>query len=175
MSPIQIRHIEDSDAQAVAEIYKTEAVIAQTTQIPHRTAGFWQHFYKNASSNNVELVALWEGQIAGHLGILLNNNLRRRHVGSFGIAVHPDYQGKGVGTALMKELIHLSDQWLNLLKIELSVYADNQVAIDLYERFGFVHEGKSLYDAYRQGRYATSLNMARYHPKIESRTASEDA
>ena len=64
-------------------------------------------------SIHVELVSACESKGVGHLGTLLNQNPRRKHVGGFGIAVHPDFQGKGVGKALMEELIRLSDNWLN--------------------------------------------------------------
>ena len=50
---------------------------------------------------------------------------RMRHVGSIGMAVRDDWQGKGVGTALMEAALDLADNWLNLTRIELSVYVDN--------------------------------------------------
>jgi putative acetyltransferase len=48
-----------------------------------------------------------------------------RHVGSIGMAVRDDWQGKGVGTALMEAALDLADNWLNLTRIELRVYTDN--------------------------------------------------
>ena len=34
-------------------------------------------------SIEVELISVCEGKVVGHLGILLNHNPRRKHVGSF--------------------------------------------------------------------------------------------
>jgi GNAT superfamily N-acetyltransferase len=48
-----------------------------------------------------------------------------RHVGSIGMAVRDDWQGKGVGTALMEAALDLADNWLNLTRIELRVYTNN--------------------------------------------------
>jgi putative acetyltransferase len=41
------------------------------------------------------------------------------------MAVRDDWQGKGVGTALMEAALDLADNWLNLTRIELRVYVDN--------------------------------------------------
>jgi L-phenylalanine/L-methionine N-acetyltransferase len=48
-----------------------------------------------------------------------------RHVGSIGMAVRNDWQGRGIGTALMEAALDLADNWLNLTRIELRVYTDN--------------------------------------------------
>ena len=61
-----------------------------------------------------------------------------------------------------------------MLRIELGVYADNSRAIALYERFGFVHEGRHRGHALRDGEYVDTLTMARLHlkpPRIGAWTA----
>ena len=165
---VEIRHIEDSDYEAVAEIYKDEGVLANTTQIPFRTGAFWRDFYRAGNPQNVELVAVCDTTIVGHMGILLNQNIRRRHVASFGIAVHPAYHGMGVGKAMMEALLNLADNWLNLVKVELAVNATNQIAIGLYEKFGFVAEGESKFDTFHGGKYQHTLKMARFHPDFKA-------
>ena len=45
--------------------------------------------------------------------------------------------------------------------IELTVSADNTRAISLYERFGFVREGRHQDFAMRDGAYVDALAMAR--------------
>ncbi len=50
---------------------------------------------------------------------------RRRHVGEIGMAVRDDLQGRGVGTALMRAALDLADNWLDLARVELTVYTDN--------------------------------------------------
>ncbi len=59
------------------------------------------------------------------------------------MSVHDDFQNRGVGSALMAAMIELADNWLGLRRIELEVYADNAAAIHLYEKFGFVIEGRT--------------------------------
>lgn len=164
---VTVRRVEESDFPSLAEIYAHEAVIANTAQVPHRSDPFWRDFYKTRDPDGLELVGVVDGRPVGHLGLLTNRAPRRKHVASFGIAVHPDFQGRGVGKALMTEMLHQADNWLNLVRIELSVAADNTGAIALYEKFGFVLEGQSRFDIFTAGRYGHSNRMARMRPGFE--------
>jgi putative acetyltransferase len=64
----------------------------------------------------------------------------------------------------MAALIDWADQWAQLLRIELTVFADNDAAIALYRKFGFEHEGTHRAYALRDGVYADVHAMARLHP-----------
>lgn len=168
MSGIVVRRFEERDAADVAAIFAHESVVEMTAQIPHRGPEFWGGFYRARDPDAVELVAEVDDHAVGHLGILTNRAPRRKHVASFGIGVHPDFQGRGVGKALLTELVNLADNWLNLLRVELSVASDNARAIALYQKFGFVVEGEARFDIFTGGRYASSLHMARLHPRQAS-------
>ena len=86
---------------------------------------------------------------------------RRRHVGEIHMAVRDDWHGKGVGTALMEAALDLADNWLNLMRLELTVYADNEAGIALYKKFGFEIEGTHRLYAFRNGEYVDAYSMAR--------------
>ncbi len=165
---IKIRSIENNDYEDIAKIYSYESVINQTSQLPHGNADFWKGFYGSKANGSIELVAECDGKPVAHLGILMSQAPRRRHAASFGIAVHPDYQGKGVGAALLEEMIRLADNWLDLLKLELTVFTDNKIAVELYKKYDFVIEGTSRYDTFKQGKYCDSYKMSRLHPRIRS-------
>jgi len=80
------------------------------------------------------------------------------------MGVHDDYQGRGIGTALMTALIDAADNWHAIKRLELTVFTDNVRAIRLYERFGFEREGILRAFAFRAGAYADALAMARVRP-----------
>jgi putative acetyltransferase len=79
--------------------------------------------------------------------------------------VHEDWHARGVGTRLMEALIDLADNWLGALRIELTVYCDNEPAMKLYRKFGFEIEGTHRAFALRDGQYTDSYAMARLHPR----------
>lgn len=57
-----------------------------------------------------------------------------------GVAIHPDYFGKGFGRKMMLEIIDLCSK-IGILRLELSVAVHNERAIQLYENVGFSEEG----------------------------------
>jgi len=83
---------------------------------------------------------------------------------AFGIMVHEDYQGIGVGNALMEAMCDLADNWLNLHRLELEVFTDNEVAIALYKKFGFEIEATRRRAAFRNGDYQDTYCMGRINP-----------
>ena len=82
------------------------------------------------------------------------------------MAVRDDWQGRGAGSALLQAAVDFADKWLNLSRLELDVYTDNQPAIALYKKFGFVIEGTHHRFAYRDGGYVDAYMMARLRQDI---------
>ena len=71
------------------------------------------------------------------------------------------HQGRGIGSALMREMIDLCDNWLRVDRIELTVFADNEPAIAVYKKHGFEIEGTGKRYALRNGEYVDAYYMAR--------------
>ena len=93
------------------------------------------------TDNYVYLLALCQGAIVGSLTFNAGSRPRIRHVGEFGVTVLRAYWGLGVASALLDALIEWPKNGEIIKKINLRVRADNQRAIALYERKGFVVEG----------------------------------
>ncbi len=160
-SAITIRRIEVSDGPGITELYRDEQVAAELLQIPYPSVKHWTERIEKYGPDTIALVALAGEEIVGHVGLNIAPQQRRRHVGTLGIAVKRSHQGRGVGSAMLGEVIKLADNWLNLKRIELTVYSDNQKAIDLYLRHGFVHEGEAKCYAFRNGQMVDAHYMAR--------------
>ncbi len=111
------------------------------------------------------MVAEVRGEVIGCGNINGFDLPRRRHAVSIGLSVIAPYQGMGIGDRMMAELLEHAEVRLGAERIELQVFADNDRAIRLYEKHGFVREGVLRCDAWRDGGYADSLVMARFHPR----------
>ena len=119
-----------------------------------------------AGSSEIVLAAVLDDKPVGLAGLHpVGASVRRRHVMSLGITVSRAHQGQGVGHALMAALLDYADNWAQILRVELTVFHDNQRAIRLYERHGFAPEGRFKAYALRGGEYTDVLAMARLHPK----------
>jgi len=136
--------------------------------LPYASPEAWrQRFATTPEIQSAELTLLaFDGeQLVGSAGLHpVGPQARRRHAMSLGMSVLPEAQGRGVASALMTALLRQADDWLGVLRVELTVFADNHRAIRLYERFQFAHEGRLRGYALRHGRYVDCLAMARLHP-----------
>ena len=162
---ITIRHGEPGDYEAVHKIFSGPKATWGTLQIPYPSAEMWRKRLAEPPEGLYFLVACVDGEIVGQIGLHTSpNRPRRRHVGEIGMAVRDDWQGKGVGTALMQAAIDLADKWLNLSRLELDVYTDNEPAVKLYRKFGFTIEGTANNYAFRDGQFVAVYLMARLRP-----------
>jgi putative acetyltransferase len=170
--PIVIRRAEPADAEAIHSTFTGPKVIAGTLQLPYPSIEMWRKRLTDLSPSDFLLVATIDGDVIGNLGLHeAGKSPRRRHVGSIGMSVRDDNQGRGVGTALMSAAIELADGWLNYQRLELNVYTDNLAALALYRNFGFVIEGTFRAYAFRDGQYVDSYAMARLHPAFNANAA----
>jgi L-phenylalanine/L-methionine N-acetyltransferase len=159
---IKIRRAEADDCIAVTEMFTSTKVYSGTLQVPYPSLDYWRRRLTENADSVYNLVGLIDDRLVGMVTVVTYpNRPRRRHVGTIAICVHGDWQGKGVGAALMRAILDLADNWLNLTRLELEVYADNEAAIHLYERFGFEVEGTLRQHAFRDGEYVDSKVMGR--------------
>jgi ribosomal protein S18 acetylase RimI-like enzyme len=96
----------------------------------------------STAENGRYLVAEQNGEITGHAMFDPLLLAAIRHVVQLTLAVHPGWQGKGVGKALLFELIQWGRKAPLVEKAELHVRSGNTVAQTLYRKMGFVEEGR---------------------------------
>lgn len=159
---ISIRRTEPGDYEAVQRIFQQPRAVWGTLQVPLPSVEVWRKRLAEPPPGMIGLVACVEDEVVGQLGLhMFVDHPRRRHAARLGMAVRDDWQGKGVGTALMQAAVDLADKWLNIERLELDVYTDNEPAVKLYKKFGFVVEGTASRYAFRDGEYVDSFFMAR--------------
>jgi ribosomal protein S18 acetylase RimI-like enzyme len=81
-----------------------------------------------------------DGQVVATC-IVTRQPRRAQHVATLGtLATHPQFQGRGIGTRFMKELVgRLKEEGVK--RIDLCAEADNPAALAFYKKLGFEPEG----------------------------------
>lgn len=82
------------------------------------------------------------------------------------VGIRAGYRGRGIGTEMFKRL----DAWAvsqEITRLELTVRKDNEAAVHLYEKSGFVIEGLRKNSMRVGGAYADEYYMATFIPRNE--------
>ena len=83
------------------------------------------------------------------------------HQAEFGIIVGGDHRGKGLGTMMLKNIMHLGKTKFNLELLHLQVY-DGNPAVSLYKRLGFREYGKQTHWIKEDNEYLARIFMERF-------------
>ncbi len=157
---IVVRGGEADDWEDAATLYEDRSIVRNLLQIPFLSRDTVRDRFENPAPDRHMLVAVVHDHVVGILGLHFGTG-RRSHVASLGLMVHSDYQGRGVGTALMASGVDLAENWLACTRMELEVFTDNDPALKLYQKFGFEIEGTLREFALREGQFADVYLMAR--------------
>jgi RimJ/RimL family protein N-acetyltransferase len=101
---------------------------------------------------NAVLTAEFNGEPCGLANLYLQPYRKLAHQCLFSIIVAESHRGKGIGTALMTELMALAKERFNLEILHLEVYEGNP-ARRLYQRLGFVDFGFQRHFIKENGEY----------------------
>ena len=110
------------------------------------------------SNNQFFIVAEVAGTIIGNLGFKGGDKPKVLHTGEVGVTVLKKYWGSGIGSVLFETLIEWAKS-SGIKKLNLRVRPDNERAVRLYERFGFVREGLITREYFIDGEFYNSIFM----------------
>jgi putative acetyltransferase len=158
---VVIRPVSLQDAPALWTIARQQGVIETTLALPSLRLEQRIKSLNELTENDHYMVAEKAAQVVGIGGLTVGTG-RLRHSGYLFVYVASDHQGQGIGTSLLQALLDLADQWLLLRRVELTVLTENERAKRLYERLGFVVEGRRKMSVISQGELKDEWLMARY-------------
>ena len=145
--PFIVREAEQADAKAIIEYIKDNQdhyryMISRTAEMNLDIAHEKQMIRLHAERENcVFLVAVQNKKVVGILNFVGGTRARDKHDGEFGLSVHKDYFGRGIGSKLVENLMRWGEKNIVIRRMTLFVMHSNQRAIRLYERYGFQVEG----------------------------------
>ena len=100
------------------------------------------------SENQITLLALLNDEIAGLVNITADQRKRVRHIGDLFIVIGKKYWNNGLGSLLLEEVVEWAQASGILRRLQLTVQTRNQAAVHLYQKNGFVIEGRQERGAY---------------------------
>lgn len=98
---------------------------------------------KSESETEIEIVAIVNNIIVGTAGIeAIGSKYKVRHRAEFGISIAKKFWGLGIGQALTTACIECAKA-AGYIQLELNVVADNERAISMYKKAGFIEYGRN--------------------------------
>lgn len=90
----------------------------------------------------------------GYLGTISLKNINFKAANAeYAISLRKQAQGRNIGYLATKEILKIAFTEMQLERVYLNVLSQNEKAIRLYERIGFVYEGEFLKHIYLRGQY----------------------
>ena len=161
-----------TDGRALARLFadvrkEGRWLITTPGSISEPSEAFWISEMIRAAEHLV-LVAEADGDIIGNLLISVDRGVATEHLGVLSITIAESWRDAGIGT----EMVGGAQRWARergLRKISLGVFPDNERAIAVYEKQGFVREGVRR-QQYRSGdTYRDEVLMAWFPQEDEDR------
>jgi len=156
-----VRPVREEDAEAVWQISRQEGVIESILALPSDRIERRAAMFRELGRDQHWFVSIADGEVTGIAGLDVGQG-RMRHSGDVFLFVARSWQGRGIGPRLLRTLLDLADNWLLLRRVALTVFAENERAKRLYERFGFEVEGLRKMSVIAEGQLKDEYLMARY-------------
>lgn len=120
----------------------------------------WLNYHRNRQDEVMWCIASNDDdRCLGHAGLYqLDHRVRK---GELALMIgDTGSRGKGLGKQVCQAMMDYGFSQLNLRRIELSLLANNQAALKLYQGLGFEQEGVLRQAQYRAGAYVDVILMA---------------
>jgi ribosomal protein S18 acetylase RimI-like enzyme len=95
---------------------------------------------ENIQQGYPQLVAVFAGEVVGWCDVTPKPRPIYAHVGVLGMGLLPQFRHQGIGTRLIRQALDAAHGY-GFSRIELAVRQNNESAIALYKKMGFVVEG----------------------------------
>lgn len=110
----------------------------------------------NQTDDNLMMLAKLGDQL---VGLVTVSRIPDTNAGEIGIAVDKPFWGMKIGTALLDEAIYWFETFSALRQLQLSVVADNERAIGLYQKMAFTKTSEQVIT--HDGQSQTIIEMVR--------------
>jgi RimJ/RimL family protein N-acetyltransferase len=133
----------------------------ETGVFPATQQDLEKYYESITGTSNQVLLAIVDKASNAHIGNIKLGPINWIHRRSLlGILIgDKSFWGKGVGLEAMRLMVEYGFCRLNLHRIYLAVFAENEAGVRLYEKVGFKVEGRFRDDMFQDGTYKDRLWM----------------
>lgn len=145
---LSIEEAQPSDALAIQELLRKVSLetnfISETQAILAVTEKKLSSALEQLSEtiDNICLLAKVNDQVIGLISMSTGFTFETSHISELFIVLDASVRGQGLGKELMAIAIDWAEQTPLIKKIELEVQVANEIALHLYQSFGFEIEGR---------------------------------
>lgn len=145
-SNILIRKAKFGDAQKLAEMIKFGLktknfdYIGANKPWDKKKIDKVNNSYKTKESLSILAFDKSTKEVVGNCSCMFKKTGRLRHRGECGWTVHPNYQGQGIATKLLNELIKEAKK-IKLKRLDAEIAIKNKASVKLAKKCGFKIEG----------------------------------
>ena len=161
--------IDDASTRYLSWINSKEVTKGMLTgKIPTNLEQLKRYLESVSNDKNSVMLAICEKNNDLHIGnVKLDQFDWVGHTAMFGIMIgDKDFWGKGIGTMVCELVGEYAFNTLNLRKLTLSVYDNNPAAVGLYEKSGFVQEGRLRKHVFADGVYYDKIYMSKFREEV---------
>lgn len=159
---IQLRPLERKDLKFVHQLDNNANVMRYWFEEPYEAFVELVDLYDKHIHDQTERRFIIQSQAKpiGLVELMEINHIHRN--AEFQIIIDPAYQGKGYASKATKLAMEYAFNILNLYKLYLLVDQENEKAIHIYSKLGFVKEGLLHHEFFVNGEYRDVIRMCTF-------------
>lgn len=162
----EIRYPKKDDAQALCdyinELSQERTYIrfqGESIKVEDEVEFINSQLEKINGGNGVLLVISCKEEIVGCSEVDMKDKTES-HEGVLGISISKNIRGEGMGKKFMEEVLREAEKNIPHLKlVTLGVFGDNDIALQMYPKFGFVEYGRLPGGCLHNGAYVDHIHM----------------
>jgi RimJ/RimL family protein N-acetyltransferase len=163
LRPVRIEDASDIISGVEAIVRKGEYLQKESPRSLEEEQAFIE---ETSRKGNMYTAIEREGRVVGIARVLRGDLEMKRHAGVFRTWLMKEAQGKGIGKKIMEYTL----EWArrnDLHKVWLTVFSENEGAIYLYKKYGFVEEGVQKDQVRINGEYQDEIFMACFIDRVQ--------
>jgi RimJ/RimL family protein N-acetyltransferase len=158
---IILRPVDEKDAQDIIKHVETIVKAGRYLQKeePRSLEEEIKFILETRLKGNMYTAVERKGKVVGIARVLKGELEMKKHTGIFRTWIHPESQGLGIG----KQVMNYTLRWgrtNNFHKLWLTVFSGNEKAVMVYEKAGFIIEGRQKNQAIIDGKFEDEIFMA---------------